>query len=144
CNALILIASLVAPRLSALADPPLPTFGPAVYNVTVPTSGVTGTASTSNTDSTNATAINNFITYCSTHGGGTVEIPAAASAYISGQINMKSNVNLKIDTGAILRDTNISTKLITCASSGVSNIQISGGGIIDGGATTTVGSTNLV
>src|SRR4029077_11147389 len=97
-------------------------------------------ASTASAD--NAAALNAYITYCSTSGGGTVEIPAVT--FLSGTITMRSNVNLKIDSGAILRDTSINSKLITAPSSGISNVEISGGGIIDGGATKTTSSTNLV
>jgi polygalacturonase len=143
-GAAILSALVAAPVSRLLADPPLPNFsGLPTYNVTVPMSGVT-TASPSNSASANATAINSFITYASGHGGGTVEIPAAATAYTSGQIKMRSNVNLQIDAGATLKDTNTSTTLITTNSNGLSNVEISGGGIIDGGATTTTGSANLV
>src|SRR5689334_9546254 len=91
----LLCAVLTAPLSHALADPPLPNFsGLPTYNVTVPMSGVT-TASTGASD--NSAAINSFINYANTHGGGTIEIPAGT--YKSSTITMKSNVNLQIDNG---------------------------------------------
>jgi polygalacturonase len=122
------------------ADPSLPTFGSTIYNVIVANASINGGAPASTASSDNATALNAYITYCSIHGGGTVEIPAGT--FLSGTLTMKSNVNLQIDSGGILRDTSINNTLITCSSG--SNMQISGGGIIDGAATKTVGTANLV
>jgi len=133
-------AALAVPTPFALADPPLPTFGPNVYNITVSNPSINGGTPASTGSSDNSTAINAYVSYCSTHGGGTVEVPAGT--FISGQINMLSNVNLQIDSSGILKDKDINTFLLKCSSG--SNMQISGSGTIDGGATTTAGSTNLV
>ena len=144
CGALALCCALVAQTASATLPPPppLPTFGPAVYKVTDSNPSINGGVAASTASADNAAALNAYITYCSTSGGGTVEIPAGT--FLSGTITMRSNVRLKIDSGAILRDTSINSKLITAPGSGISNVEISGGGIIDGGATTITSSTNLV
>ena len=139
--AAILVFSNIAPARADLpAPPPLPVFGSAVYNIAVANSSINSGMPANTGSADNAAAINAYITYCSTHGGGTVEIPSGT--FLSGTLTMKSNVNLQLDGGSILRDTSINNKLITCSSG--SNMQISGSGIIDGGATTTVGGTNLV
>src|SRR5262249_4127554 len=80
-----------------------------------------------------------------THSGGHVEIPAGT--FLSSQITMKSNVDLQLDNGAILRDIKVGGSLPTllkCTSG--SNMQISGSGIIDGAAATAADKTsnNLV
>src|SRR5271155_2857241 len=54
----------------------LPTFGSTVYNVTVANASINGGVAATTSSSNNATALNAYISYCSTHGGGTVEIPA--------------------------------------------------------------------
>jgi len=126
---------------SALADPPLPTFDSTVFNVTVINPSINGGVAASTASTDNSAAINAYIAYCSSQGGGTVEIPAGT--FLSSTITMQSNVNLQIDGGAILRDTNYAKTLITTTGA-TSNMEISGGGIIDGAATTTAGTANLV
>jgi polygalacturonase len=148
-----ILAGLIVAAWSdlALADlpapPPLPSFPATTYNITVsnPTVGPL-TASAGSSD--NAAAIQQFINYVSTHGGGHVEIPAGT--FLSSQITMKSNVDLKLDSGAILRDIKVGTTspafgtLLKCTSG--TNMQISGSGIIDGAAATEADKTsnNLV
>jgi polygalacturonase len=138
---LITVAALATSVTSALADPPLPVFGPAVYDVTHSNPSVNGGIPASIGSSDNATAINAFISYCSSHGGGTVELPSGT--FLSGTIVMQSNVNLQIDNGGILRNTSINNTLITSSGS-TSNMQISGSGILDGNATTAISNANLV
>jgi polygalacturonase len=138
--AILLLSNLGFARADLPAPPPLPVFGSAVYNIAVANPSINSGQPANTGSADNAVAINAYITYCSTHGGGTVEIPSGT--FLSGTLTMKSNVNLQLDGGSILRDTSINNKLITCSSG--SNMQISGSGIIDGGATKTVGSTNLV
>ena len=138
--AIVLFSNLAPARADLPAPPPLPVFGSAVYNVAVANPSINSGSPANTASADNAAAINAYITYCSTHGGGTVEVPSGT--FLSGTLTMKSNVNLQLDGGSILRDTSINNKLITCSSG--SNMQISGSGIIDGGATTTVGGTNLV
>ena len=126
---------------SVMADPPLPTFDSIVFNVTVANANINSGVAASTASTDNSAAINAYIAYCSSQGGGTVEIPAGT--FLSGTITMQSNVNLQIDGGAILRDTNYANTLIK-TSGATSNMEISGGGIIDGAATTTAGSADLV
>jgi autotransporter-associated beta strand protein len=120
----------------------LPTFGLTVYNVTVANSAINGDAPASTASGDNSTALNAYISYCSSHGGGTVEIPAGT--FDSNTITMASNVNLQLDAGAVLFDATPANTLIQTPSSSTSNMEISGSGIINGGATTMVGSNKLV
>jgi polygalacturonase len=131
----------VAAAAKAFADPTLPAFGSAVYNVAVANSAINGGKPASTSSSNNAAAINAYISYCSSQGGGTVEIPAGT--FLSNEITLQSNVNLQIDGGGILRDANYNTTLIDTTGTS-SNIEISGGGIIDGAATTSVGGNKLI
>ena len=86
---------------------------------------------------TNTVAIQNAINDVSAKGGGTVEIPGPG-VYLTGPLTMKSKINLQIDAGATLRmlpyaiwfPTWSATPLIS--SSSLQNIEISGGGSIDG------------
>lgn len=105
-------------------------------------------ASTSSLD--NSMAINAAITAANTAGGGTVVIPAGT--FLSGPISFKSNVNLNISAGAILQLMPYGTGNGTPAGSypnngtadtysnfifgsGLSNIEISGSGTIEGNGT---------
>ena len=94
---------------------------------------------------TNTTAIQNAINAAAAGGktnglvGGTVEIPAGANAYLCGPITLKNNVNLQIDGGALLRMLSYSqypggilNPPNFISGSGVTNIEISGSGAIDG------------
>jgi len=141
---LVAAVTLASSGMSAWAQlpppPPLPVFPSTAYNVAVANLNINGGVPANTGSSNNAAAIQAYIDYASGHGGGHVEIPAGS--FLSGTLTLKSNVDLQLDSGAILRGTSINNKLIT-ASSG-SNMQISGSGIIDGGATTTAGGTNLV
>ncbi|MDR3654091.1 MAG: glycosyl hydrolase family 28 protein [Paludibacter sp.] len=102
-------------------------------------------ASTSSLD--NSSYINSAITAANSAGGGTVVIPAGT--FLSGPITMKSNVNLYISAGAILQmmpygsgngspagsypnngTTDSYANLIF--GSGLSNIEVSGSGTIEG------------
>jgi hypothetical protein len=83
---------------------------------------------------TNTTAIQNAINDVSALGGGTVEIPGPG-IYLTGPLTMKSQINLQIDAGAILRMLPMagwpgSTPLLT--SSSLHDVEISGSGSIDG------------
>ena len=51
----------------------------------------------------NAPAINAAISAANAAGGGTVVIPANANSFLSGPITMKSNVNLYLSAGSVLR-----------------------------------------
>ena len=129
---------------AAMADPTLPTIGSTVYNVTASNASIDGglTASTGATAASNAAVINAFITYASSHGGGTVEIPTAASAYLCNQLTLASSVNLQVDTGATLQNGTPSSTLITTSGT-THDIEISGGGTLDDHATST-SSNNML
>lgn len=122
--------------------PTLPVFGTNSYNVTVPNPLINGgsIASTNNSTTDNASAINAYIRYCSTNGGGTVTIPAGN--YNSGLITLRSNVDLYLASNAVLQAASYNSQLI--AGSSITNFAITGSGALDGGATTTAGSVNLV
>src|ERR1039458_10439955 len=85
----------------ALAVPTLPTIN--TNNVV----NITNFGAVSSTTLTNTTAIQNAINAASAGGttnglsGGTVEIPAGT--YLSGPLTLANNINLQLDSGAILR-----------------------------------------
>jgi polygalacturonase len=116
------------------ANPVLPVIPANSVNVTNAPYGAVGDGATVDT-----TAIQNAISAVSSEGGGTVEIPVGT--FLSGPLNLANNINLQLDSGAILRMLpytswpNDSTAFIT--SSTLTNIEISGTGTIDGQATTT-------
>jgi polygalacturonase len=125
----------------AAADPVLPTFNSTVYDISVSNPAINGGVAASINSSDNSAAINAYIAYCSSHGGGTVEIPSGT--FLSSEITMQSNVNLQIDAAGVLQDTNPASTLIT-TSGATSNIEISGAGAINGAATTATSSADLV
>ncbi len=135
-----IVASLTG---KALANPTLPTIGSATYNVTVSNSAIDGGAVAKAGGTTdNSSVINAFIAYAASHGGGTVEIPAASSAYMSNALLLGNNVNLKVDTGATLQ--NLTPKNTFISTTGTTHdVEISGGGIIDDHATST-SSNNML
>ncbi len=121
----------------------LPSFNAGnVFNITVANSGINGGVPASTASADNSTAINAYISHVSAlSGGGTVEIPAGT--FNSNTITMRSNVNLLLDSGAVLTDATPANTLIQTTGTS-SNMQISGSGLIDGAATTVVGSNKLV
>jgi hypothetical protein len=134
----------VEPRqmLYTFTNPTLPTIPSTTYNVTVSNSSIDGGAvAVGNGSTSNTTVIQDFINYANSKGGGVVEIPAASGAYMSAELTLESNVNLKVDSGAILRNSSPSNTFITTSTA--SNEEISGGGIIDGNATS-AGSDNMI
>jgi polygalacturonase len=127
---------------TALADPTLPTIGAADYNIAVSNAAIDGGATAAADGSTdNSTLINDFISYAAANGGGTVEIPAASNAYLSGQIIMQSGVNLEVDPGATLQNNSPLNTFITTTGS-TSNVEISGGGTIDNHDVAAITSSN--
>jgi hypothetical protein len=111
------------------AAPTLPTIPAYTTNVTQAPYNANG-----NSIVTNTTAIQSAINDVSAKGGGTVEIPGPG-VYLSGPLTMKSKINLQIDAGATLRMLPMSgwtgaSPLLS--SSSLNNLEISGGGSIDG------------
>jgi hypothetical protein len=137
---LALIAAAAAPVIAgagaamAQQPPTLPTIGSAYDNIVVSNSSVDGGATASGSNfSTNTTVINDAIAYISSQGGGTVEIPASAAPYLSNEIFLQNNVDLQIDSGATLQNATPTGTFIT--NTGTHDIEISGGGVINGNAT---------
>ncbi len=116
--------------------PPLPNIPANNFNIT--TFGGVGDNVTTNT-----TAIQNTISAAHAAGGGTVEIPAGT--FLSGPLTLASSVNLQLDSGAILRmlpeQSYPGTSPLITASS-LTNLEITGSGIIDGQASFTTWWTN--
>jgi polygalacturonase/pectin methylesterase-like acyl-CoA thioesterase len=94
--------------------------------------GAVGDGTTKNTD-----AFAKAITDCNQAGGGIVDVPAGI--WLTGPIQLKSNVNLHLEKGAeILFSSNYNDYLsgttyqYLLSSNGASNIAITGDGVIDG------------
>lgn len=129
----LLSAILVASALALTAAPPLPVIPSGTFLVS--TYGAVGDGTTDNT-----TAVQAALNAANAAGGGTVEIAAAAHAYLCGPITLYSRTNLQVDAGATLQalpfgtypnSTTSPAHFVTIAS-GSSNVEISGGGTIDG------------
>jgi hypothetical protein len=112
------------------ANPAMPNIPSTVFNVT--NYGAIGDGITDNTIS-----IQNAINAASAAGGGIVEIPAGT--FLSGPLTPLSNINLQVDTNAILQMLPLGTypggttnaqPLLYCATG--HDIEISGQGTIDG------------
>lgn len=95
-------------------------------------------------------ALQATIDACAAHGGGTVELRGPQRTYVTGPLQLKSHITLKIDEGATLRATDDTTRF-TWAFIGygfsqsdpskpeallwgkdVTDVAISGGGTVDG------------
>ena len=125
------VAASLLPVVAALADPTLPTIPANTF--TVP--AATGNAAT---DTSN---IANTITAAANAGGGTVVVPAGT--YVSNQFALSSNINLHLNSGAIIRNNAPTSTLITTSGT-LHDIEITGSGIIDGRATSTTSNNNMV
>ena len=127
-----------AAGLSAAAAPALPAIN--TNNIVVATNTAYGARGDNATDNTAAiqAAINAAAAGATTNGlaGGTVRIPAGTNAYLSGPLALKSQVNLQIDAGAILRMLPMGTYPANGASfigaTNLTDIEISGQGAVDG------------
>lgn len=131
----LLILTLTASWTHA-QTPPLPNIPAGNFNVM--SYGAVGDGVTTNT-----TAIQNAINAASAAGGGTVEIPAGT--YLSGPLTLLSDINLQVDSGAILRMLPYlvypgTSPLVTVSSQ--TNVEITGSGTIDGQATSASWWTN--
>ena len=87
-----------------------------------------------------ATAIQSTINAAAAAGGGTVEIPSAGtlSTYLSGPIVLSNNMNLKIDSGAMLQmltQSNWPGTTTFISGTTLHDVEISGLGTIDGQGT---------
>ena len=131
-KSLVCVASLVSVPLVCAGAPVLPIIQAYTTNVTQAPYSAVGDGV-----KTNTTAIQNAINDVSAKGGGTVEIPGPG-VYLTGPLNMKSKINLQIDTNATLRMLPYSTWNATWTTtpllsfSSLNNVEISGGGVIDG------------
>jgi PKD repeat protein len=130
----------------AQADPPLPVITNQIFVVTNSIYGAVGDGLTNN-----AVAIQSAINDAATNGGGTVEIPAdgTLSTYLSGPVNLASGINLQVDGGAMLQmlPRNVTTNGLIIIpkwpsastpfiiGSGLTDVEISGPGTIDGQGT---------
>ena len=140
-----MLAGIFSAAGLALAAPALPAIN--TNNIVVVTNAAYGAVGDG--VATNTAAIQNAINAAAQGGntnglfGGTVEIPAGTNAYLCGPLTFENNVNLQIDAGAILRMLPISvyTNLPSNGgqtygnllyASGLTNLEISGSGAIDG------------
>ena len=147
CVGLVLAgAGLIWTDSSLMALPPIP---PAINtnNIILITSAPYNAVGDGVTD--NTSAISNAILKASQGGktngllGGTVEIPAPG-IYLSGPLTLRNNVNLQVDGGALLRmlpidlftnyASNVSGETYGSLiyASGLTNLEISGFGAVDG------------
>ncbi|HEY3762823.1 MAG TPA: glycosyl hydrolase family 28 protein [Verrucomicrobiae bacterium] len=126
---LLLLSILTVFASSLYANPVLPVIPARTTNVTSsPFNAVSGVA-------TNTTAIQSAINAIAKLGGGTVEIPSGT--FLSGPLNFSNNINLQLDSGAILRMLPYGSYPGTAAfitATTLTNIEFSGAGAIDGQA----------
>jgi polygalacturonase len=129
--------------LNAPILPTIPTGSGHLFEAT--SYGAVGDGTTDNT-----TAIQDAITACNAAGGGTVELTAAAGDYECGVINMESNVNLQIDSGAVLQATAGLVASVWIKVNGITNWEISGlgsgstMGTLDGHSGGAAGNLNMI
>ena len=129
CAVVILLA--LAQQTPAAA-PALPVISNQTFAVTNAAYGAVGDGVTDN-----RIAIQNAINDASANGGGTVLIPAngTLSTYLSNPLNLASGINLQIDGGAMLKALPMADFTSTdhfIFATGVSDVEISGSGTIDG------------
>ena len=117
---------------AAAGTPTLPIIPSGVFTITA--FGAVGDGATDNTAAIQAT-----IAAALAAGGGTVEVPAAAHAFLSGPLTFGSAISLQVDAGATLQALPFGTYPNASNNPAVfipfknsSNVQIVGGGTIDG------------
>jgi polygalacturonase len=128
----LLTLAVAAAQATALADPTLPTIPAGTFTVPAAT-GVAAT-DTANLVATLTAAAN------SANGGGTVIVPSGT--YYCNNFTIPSNINLQLSSGANIYNNSPLTTLISIGSG--HDIAITGSGTIDGRATTTTGTGNLI
>ncbi len=143
----IVIAAAAHSVLAQYAVPALPTIGSAVYNAGVSdsaigTSNVLLAGTTTAIATNNTTVLNDYISYASANGGGTVVIPTGS--FDANEILMKNNVNLDVQTGATLVNFTPLNTFVTEAGGATGNIELSGGGVLDDNATTKTSNNKMV
>ncbi len=130
---------LAAAGLVYAANPALPNIPTNIFNVT-------NFAAIGDGTKDNTTNLQNTINAANAAGGGIVEIPAGT--FLSGPVTLQSRVNLQLDSGAVLRMlpfgqypvtwfTNGGTNVYFTANNfisgtGLTDIEISGSGVVDG------------
>jgi hypothetical protein len=126
------VALLALAGLAQAGTPALPNIPAYTINVAQAPYYALGDGTNDNT-----TAIQTAISDVSKAGGGTVEIPGPG-VYLTGPLTMKSKINLQIDAGATLRMLPYATWYSMWTTTpllsldNLNNIEISGGGGIDG------------
>ena len=131
------ITSWSQARAQTVVSPALPTIPGAVYVIT--NYGAISDGITTNTSAIQA-AINDASTNTS---GGTIEIPyvdGTTNVYLSGPIQLKNHMKLQVDPGVTLRMLPYgqypNLNPFVSAGSAPSDVEVSGGGTIDGQANT--------
>ncbi len=136
----IVVAAATRSAIAQYAVPTLPTIGSAVYNASVSdpaigTSNVLLAGTTTGIATNNTTVLNDYISYASANGGGTVVVPTGT--YDSNEILMKNNVNLDVQTGATLVNFTPLNTFVTQAAGSSGNIEVGGGGVLNDNASST-------
>jgi polygalacturonase len=125
-------------------DIQLPNIGSTTYNVTVANSNIDGGAVAEADDGSfnNTTVINDFLSYAAAHGGGTVEVPKPSNGdyYAADELKIGNDTNLEIVSGATLENLSPDSTFLDTLSSSSTNIEISGGGELNGDASGTSGN----
>jgi polygalacturonase len=145
-----LVEGLEKRQLLSFPTPTLPTIpsgGGHLFNVTSAPYDAVGDGVTNDT-----AGIQAAINAASAAGGGTVEIPAAASPYECGAISMANNVNLQVDSGAVLQALSSlgNSASVWISVSTVNNWEISGTGsgasmgMLDGNSGGGIGTLNMI